>query len=210
MNVWGAHAQRAVVSSGRPATPGRLAKPARPGRTPKPKAVAALPLQGLLPGSRDQHTAAWLEKARHREFQLWENRANLGQVLLRSPLNPENPANTTTDTNLDLILLGAAYLEIPTRLRGIAFDQPTTKEAARLRRAIGSTDKPVEVLILVSQGNRYAVAADVFLVDENAMDVNESPFGPRWARDPSSPMWSEVRELPGPFVTASPTGRRRA
>jgi hypothetical protein len=183
---------------------------ATPGKNGKAKSAAAPTRPSAGPLVPDDRTAQWIEKARTREFHLWECRAALGQMLVRSPTTEETKDEPRVDTNLDLIMMGTEYVELPVHLKGIAFDQPTPEEAARLRNAVGATHKSVEVLMVVSGGQRYAIAASVFLVDENNMDVNESPFGLPWGQDSRDLAPFATRDFRGPFVRASLQGRPRA
>ena len=181
-----------------------------PGKAPKAPDKAPAKGESAGPLVKDARTAEWMEKAREREFHVWECRAPLGQVLLRSPLQDETKDRPKVETNLDLIMVGAEYLEIPMHLKGIAFDEPTAEEAARLRKAVGAPGQAVEVLMIVSQGQRYAIAGSAFLVDENTMDISESPFGLPWGQDSRDRLPFEGRDFRGPFVKASLQGRRQA
>lgn len=127
----------------------------------------------------------------------------------RSPAAEETKDGPALGTNLDPFMMGTEYVELPVHPKGIAFDQPTAEQAARLRNAVGATHQSVEVLLSLSGGQQYAVAASVFLVDENSMDLNENPFGLPWGQDSRDLAPSAPRDFPGPFVRASLQGRRR-
>src|SRR6185295_19365830 len=114
-----------------------MAKPAAPSKSTK--APGPSEGQGTGPLVPDERTAAWIDKARGREFHLWECRAALGQMLVRSPMAEETKDGPALATNLDLIMMGTEYVELPMHLKGLAFDQPTPAEAARLRGAVGPT-----------------------------------------------------------------------
>jgi hypothetical protein len=129
---------------------------------------------------------SWSEKARRRNFQIWEYHASHGCLLLRSPKGPDGGPGATT--NLDLLCFDVAYMELPKLLNGLDVAQPTPEEAARVGRALERRADPWSLRILVSGGRRYAVAAGKFVEEENDKELMASFLATRLRMSGASPL----------------------
>ena len=118
----------------------------------------------------------WREKARHRNFQLWEFHAGHGCLLIRSPKGPDGGADAAT--NLDLLCFDVAYAESPRFLAGLEIAEPTRLEAAGVAGKIGARMEGKTLRILVSGTHRYAIVAAQFVEQEHDKGVMTSPFSP--------------------------------
>lgn len=100
----------------------------------------------------------WREEARTRRFQLWDLCVTHARLLIRSPIEEEGGERPSR--NLDLIVHGLEYVELPQILNGIEFVAPSREEIARVRAAIGDRlDFDNEVRVIASEGKRFLVVA---------------------------------------------------
>ena len=105
----------------------------------------------------------------YRNFQVWEYKVSLGQLLIRSPMN------SSYNTNIDLIFMGVDYMELPRFLKGIKFKPPTATNINHIENIL---KKPIEnnTYILFSNGSEFIVVANSFKISENEMDIFDSHF----------------------------------
>lgn len=106
----------------------------------------------------------------NRTFQLWEYRVNHGSLLIRSPQGAD------AKTNVDIICTGVEYIAAPRFLRGIEIAEPTLDELRKLEQTLGKPLTAASVRILASSGQRFAIVAASFRLEENERDIFESPF----------------------------------
>jgi len=106
----------------------------------------------------------------NRVFQFWEYRVSHGSLLIRSP------KSTDETRNVDIIFAGVEYVAIPRFFRGIEIVEPTLAEVQALERKLG-TDIPSNfVHIIASSAQRFSIVAAGFKVEENDLDIFESPL----------------------------------
>lgn len=106
----------------------------------------------------------------NRTFQLWEYHVSHGSLLIRSPKDAE------VMKNIDIVCTGVEYLALPRFMRGIEVTEPTLEELRNLEQMLGKRLTESSVVILASSDKRYSVVATSFKVEENEMDIFESPF----------------------------------
>ncbi len=106
----------------------------------------------------------------NRTFQLWEYRVSHGSLLIRSPQGAE------TKNNVDIVFIGIEYLAAPRFLRGVEIAEPTNEELRQLEARLGKRLTESSIVILVSAGQRFPIVAASFKVEENELDIFESPF----------------------------------
>ncbi|OQY50404.1 MAG: hypothetical protein DRR08_24675 [Candidatus Parabeggiatoa sp. nov. 2] len=103
-----------------------------------------------------------------RTFRLWEFNVSHNQLLLRSPKKKSQPRN------IDIAFVGVGYVDIPTKLDGITFCQPTADEIDRICERLGKKVAHDEIHVLSSAGKRYLVVATAKKVWDNDFDIFES------------------------------------
>ncbi len=105
-----------------------------------------------------------------RTFQLWEYHVSHGSLLIRSPRGEDRRSN------IDIICTGVEYLDVPRFLRGLEIAAPTLHEVQDLSKRVGKQLTSQVVHILASAGERFRIVSGTFSVDENEVDIFESPF----------------------------------
>jgi len=120
-----------------------------------------------------------------RKFQVWEYQVSMGNLLIRSPRSDEMP------TNLDLHFTGVDYLCLPRNFDGLALDVPTAGEIQMVEKAVGAR-LDHRLWILVSGGNRFAVAGSQLFIRENDWEHFDSPIEFRSHYRPKSEVSSDA------------------
>lgn len=107
-----------------------------------------------------------------RDFQVWEYQVAHGQLLIRSPKSVR--LGQAPGTNLDLYFVGVKYIGVPRHLHGIQLLSPTTEEIQQMETLLGVSVPPSEIMILGSEGQRFAIVAIGLEASENDWDLNET------------------------------------
>ncbi len=103
-----------------------------------------------------------------RNFQLWEYNVSHGSLLIRSPKKGDHKYN------IDVKFYGVEFVSVPRHLEHIAIVNASNEEIQYLKNLIG---KSIEnVFVLKSAKARHLVAAAGIKVDENELDIFDSPF----------------------------------
>jgi hypothetical protein len=111
-----------------------------------------------------------------RDFRVWHYSVSHSSLLIRSP------KGGATQTNIDLLFVGVEYVDLTHWLRGpsvlVGDETDLARAATLLSRRIASNETLVTI---VAEGRRNLVLARGFEVQENEMEIFESPFdlGPR-------------------------------
>lgn len=105
-----------------------------------------------------------------RHFRVWDATSSLNRILLRSPKNESEGRQT----NIDITFWGVYYLDILFLLRGIQFDTPTETEVAHIVARVDQALEDEAIFVIVSQGQRYYIAAVTYVVQENTVDIFET------------------------------------
>ncbi len=100
-----------------------------------------------------------------RTFKIWDYRVGHNQLLLRSPESPGMAGN------VDVIFVGVDYFDIPTRIDGLEFVEPTDSEIAHFDAQVSRAHRSSEVFCLTSRDRRYFVVGVAFWVVENNLDT---------------------------------------
>lgn len=112
-----------------------------------------------------------IELLKNRSFQLWEYRVSHGSLLIRSP------KKSGLATNVDLKFFGVEYISVPRHLREIALSYATDEEERSLARLLGKHIGREKIFVFESPTGRYLIVAAGMKVEENELDIFESPFG---------------------------------
>ena len=108
--------------------------------------------------------------ASDRHFQLWDYSVGHQQFLMRSP-----PVTGRHGTNIDIVMLGVEYLEIPTSLDGVATVAPSQDEIKRAVAALGKPLGPSDTVYgFESGGRRFLAVAAACRIWENTLGLFES------------------------------------
>lgn len=111
-----------------------------------------------------------IELPKDRSFQLWEYRVSHGSLLIRSPKKDGQRFN------VDLKFFGVEYISVPRHLREIALSSATNEEMQYLERLLAKPIEKEKIFVFQSPAARYIVVAAGMKVDENELDIFESPF----------------------------------
>ena len=107
-----------------------------------------------------------------RAFQLWEYRVSHGMLLVRSP------KDATHSVNVDVMLSGVVYVELPRHLPELELDEPLGEEVERARATLGGRrlERGEHVFVFQCQGRRHLVIAAGVSTEENELDIFDSQF----------------------------------
>jgi hypothetical protein len=107
-----------------------------------------------------------------RNFQLWEYHVSHGSLLIRSPAGPG------TETSIDIVCVGVAYLAAPRHLCEIIVCPATEAEVERLENVLQKKLSPtLHAWVLESASERFLLVGVALNVREHYGDIFESPFG---------------------------------
>lgn len=106
-----------------------------------------------------------------RRFKLWHYIVSHGQMLIRSSIG----AHETT--NIDIWFDGVRYVELGSFLGEIALDDATDEERVRLRAGSDEFFDQHRTTVIVSGTNRLYVVSSFVSIEENQLDLFETPYG---------------------------------
>jgi hypothetical protein len=106
----------------------------------------------------------------NRKFQLWEYSVSHGSLLLRSPKRGEDK------NNIDIVFAGVEYVSAPRHFHSLAIDDANPDELASISLVLDKKVNSKNVTILVTEGKRHAIVAAVMKIEENEMEMFDSPF----------------------------------
>ena len=107
----------------------------------------------------------------NRSFQFWQYRVSHGELLVRSP------RGGTNTHNVDLRFVGVDYVDVARTMLGLHIEDPTAEDHERAEERLAKKLSLASVFVLVSQGRRFLIVAARMSVNENELDIFESPFG---------------------------------
>ena len=108
-----------------------------------------------------------------RKFKLWFYQVSHSEAIIRSP---KMDGNKVYDKNIDIYVGDIDYIEMPCILQELWIDKATQDDAAYLRQKCNK-DIPVErIVVFVSEGKRYYVAASIIKIMENDLDFAILPI----------------------------------
>lgn len=135
-----------------------------------------------------------------RRFRLWDYNVSHKQMLLRSPGSPD------AGSNVDIVMWGVEYLDLPTSLDGVAIAPASAEECRRAERALGKALDGSRVFCLDSGDRRSLVVAAGFKVLENDLDPFESSLEYFAGTDPARTLGTVVAHSGRPEVGRSDGG----
>ena len=106
----------------------------------------------------------------NRHFQLWEYKVSHGSLLVRSPKTME------LDLNVDIVFSGVELVSMPRHLHGLDFARASLEDRLSAKQLIGHEVAADRLFILISRNVRYKIIAANYKVNENAMEIFDSPF----------------------------------
>jgi hypothetical protein len=106
-----------------------------------------------------------------RWFQLWHYIVSHGQLLIRSPIGSDET------TNIDISFDAVIYVDVPRHLGEITLDTPTDEERARLRARTNEFYNNYLTTVIVSGSNRFYVVSSWISIEENQLELFETPYG---------------------------------
>ena len=105
-----------------------------------------------------------------RRFKLWHYLVSHSQLLIRSSVDVRET------TNIDLWFANVRYVELGVYLGEISLDEPTEEERARLRVHDEFLEEH-QITVVVSDSGRGLVVSSFVQVEENTLDLFETPYG---------------------------------
>jgi hypothetical protein len=105
-----------------------------------------------------------------RNFQLWEYQVSHSSLLLRSPRRGDQKYN------IDIIFFGVEFISVPRHLEDFAIVEAGKEEIQFLGSLIGKSVDRDNVFVLEAAKARHLVVAAGMKVDENELDIFDSPF----------------------------------
>ncbi len=111
-----------------------------------------------------------IELLNDRKFQLWEYRVSHGSLLIRSPKKGDQRFN------VDIKFFGVEYVAVPRHLKEIVKLEVNEEEAKYVEHLLGKPVKKDYVFILESSTGRHVIVAAKMKVEENELDIFDSPF----------------------------------
>lgn len=136
-----------------------------------------------------------------RRFRLWDYNVSHKQLLLRSPGSPD------AGSNVDIVMWGVEYLDLPTSLDGVAMASASAEELGRAERALGKAVDGSRVFCLVSGDRRSVVVAGGFKVLENELDPFESSLEYFAGTDPARALGTLLAHSARPEAGGSDGGQ---
>jgi len=106
----------------------------------------------------------------NRKFQLWEYSVSHGKLLIRSPKNEQEIKN------IDIKFIGVDYISLPRHLREICLVEPTDDEVLRFENILNKPLLKRNIHIIESADTRHVVIAAGMKIEENLLDIFESPL----------------------------------
>ncbi|WP_420349949.1 hypothetical protein [Pelagibius sp.] len=105
-----------------------------------------------------------------RRFKLWHYLASHSHLLIRSSIDVRET------TNIDLWFVNVRYVELGVYLGEVSLDEPTEEERARLRVHDEFLDQK-QITVIVSDVGRSLVVSSLVHIEENTLDLFETPYG---------------------------------
>jgi len=108
-----------------------------------------------------------------RRFKIWHYIVSHSHLLIRS-----SSMDLHKSTNIDLWFSDVRYVEAPVFLGEISLDDPTDEERARLRARTGKFFDKYQTTVIVSGSIRYFVVSHSVHIEENKLDLFQTPYDP--------------------------------
>lgn len=104
-----------------------------------------------------------------RKFQFWHYTVSMGQLLIRSEKDSDNPKN------IDIWFEAVIYSELPQHLYNLRIEEAKNKDLRYISKKINQPVNLKEINILVSDNKRYLVVGRMF-ISENELERFEYPY----------------------------------
>jgi len=111
-----------------------------------------------------------IDLPKDRNFQLWEYHVSHGSLLIRSPRNSDQKHN------IDIKFFGVELISAPRHLKNIVMSDATHEEIQSMEQMLGKSIAKGTVFALESPTGRYLIVAAKMKVEENELDIFDSPF----------------------------------
>jgi hypothetical protein len=108
----------------------------------------------------------------NRTFQLWEYKVSHGSLLVRSPRNEADDQLT----NIDIVCTGVEYVALPRFLVGVEICSASEIEVETMKAHLLKDVTKADLYVFLSQKRRYVVVAASIKIEENDLDIFDSPF----------------------------------
>jgi hypothetical protein len=103
-----------------------------------------------------------------RRFRFWDYNVSHDQMLIRSPKSFE------FKTNVDIVMWGVEYLDLPTSLDGVTMASASLEELGRAEQSLGRKLGSSQVFCFISGDSHFLVVAAGFKILENDLDIFDS------------------------------------
>lgn len=108
-----------------------------------------------------------------RRFKFWFYQVSHSEAIIRSP---KTDLDKIYATNIDLYLGDISYIEMPCILQGLQIDEPTEEDKVYLSQKLDKDIQIKKIVVLVSEGKRYYVVANIVKIMENDLDYGLLPI----------------------------------
>lgn len=108
-----------------------------------------------------------------RRFKFWFYQVSHSEAIIRSP---KTDLDKIYATNIDIYLGDISYIEMPCILQGLQIDEPTEEDKVYLSQKLDKDIQIKKIVVLVSEGKRYYVVANIVKIMENDLDYGLLPI----------------------------------
>ncbi|WP_019909790.1 hypothetical protein [Paenibacillus sp. HW567] len=111
-----------------------------------------------------------LSNLEKRKFQFWHYKVSHGELLIRSPKSDKYPEN------IDILFFDVKYVELPRFLPDLKIEEASDEDVKYVDEKLQKETKTNDIVVLLSNGNRYLVVSSIMKIVENDLDLFELPF----------------------------------
>lgn len=107
-----------------------------------------------------------------RKFDFWFYQISHTEVVIRSPKNE----NEGLYNNIDIYIGAVEYLELPCQFYGLRIKKATKEDVDYISLRLGKRVLEKEIIVLISEENRFYIVAPFFKILENNLNEDELPI----------------------------------
>lgn len=112
----------------------------------------------------------------NRKFKLWEYWVTHSQLLLRSPGDLREPADSQGRLNIDIEFVDVDYVELPTLMWEMEILKPSPEDCQKASAAVSREVSAEHIFVIVSQGRRYMIVAGAMQISQNDLELMKTNF----------------------------------